>query len=113
MIIVDEEAPTGPSGMMDSLSVERFPQSYSFFRVNLFWRKTMRGLAWVGVLLVVLGIAALAVRGFSYTTKEKVLDLGPIQATADKQHDVYIYPAAGIAAILVGGALVVFGRKRA
>ncbi len=73
----------------------------------------MRGLAWVGVLLVVLGIAALAVRGFSYTTKEKVLDLGPIQATADKEHDVYIYPAAGIAAIVIGGVLVFMGRKRA
>jgi hypothetical protein len=99
--------------------MERFPQSYSFPRANLFgkkqlsWRIRMRGLAWVGVLLVVLGIAALAVRGFSYTTKEKVLDLGPIQATADKEHDVYIYPAAGIAAIVIGGVLVFMGRKRA
>lgn len=73
----------------------------------------MRGLAWVGVLLVVLGIAALAIRGFTYTTKEKVLDVGPIHATADKEHNVYIYPAAGIAAIVIGGALVVFGRRRA
>ena len=73
----------------------------------------MRGLAWVGVLLVALGIAGLAVRGFTYTTKEKVLDLGPIQATADKEHDVYIYPAAGIAAIVIGGVLVVMGRKQA
>jgi len=73
----------------------------------------MRGLAWVGVLLVVLGIAGLAVRGFTYTTQEKVVDLGPIHATADKEHNVYIYPMAGIAAIVIGGALVVFGRKKA
>ena len=73
----------------------------------------MRGLAWVGVLLVVLGIAALAVRGFTYTTQEKVVDLGPIHATADKEHNVYIYPMAGIAAIVIGGALVVFGRRKA
>ena len=71
----------------------------------------MRPLAWVGVLLVVLGIGMLAVRSFSYTTTEKVLDVGPIHATADKEHDVYLYPAAGIAAILIGGALVVFGRR--
>ena len=51
----------------------------------------MRGLVWVGVLLVVLGIAGLAVRGFTYTTEEKVVDLGPIHATADKEHNVYIY----------------------
>ncbi len=73
----------------------------------------MRAIAWVGVLLVVLGIAGLAVRTFSYTTKEKVLDLGPIQATADKEHDVFIYPAAGVAAILIGGVLVVMGRRKA
>jgi uncharacterized membrane protein len=71
----------------------------------------MRGLAWVGVLLIVVGIAVLAVRSFSFTTKEKVLDLGPIQATADKQHDVYLYPGLGVVAILIGGALVVFGRR--
>jgi hypothetical protein len=72
----------------------------------------MRAMAWVGVLLVVLGIGGLAVRSFSYTTKEKVLDLGPIQATADKEHDVFIYPAASIAAILIGGVLVVMGRRK-
>lgn len=73
----------------------------------------MRATAWIGVVLIIAGITALAVRSFSYTTKEKVLDLGPIQATADKEHDVYIYPAAGIAAILIGGVLVVMGRRNA
>ena len=71
----------------------------------------MRGLALVGVLLIVIGIGVLAVRSFTYTTQEKVVDLGPIHATADKEHDVYLYPAAGIIAIVIGGALVVFGRK--
>jgi uncharacterized membrane protein len=73
----------------------------------------MRGLAWVGVLLVVLGVTVLAVRSFSYTTTEKVIDIGPIHATADKEHNVYLYPAAGIAAILIGGVLVVMGRRKA
>ena len=73
----------------------------------------MRPIAWLGVLLIVLGIAALAVRSFSYSTEEKVLDVGPIHATADKEHTVYLYPAASIAAILVGGALIVLGRRRA
>jgi uncharacterized membrane protein len=73
----------------------------------------MRPLALVGVLLVVLGIVALAVRGFSFTTQEKVLDVGPVHATADKEHDVYLYPAAGVAAIVIGGVLVVLGRRRA
>ncbi len=71
----------------------------------------MRGLAWVGVVLIVVGVTALAVRNFSFTTKEKVLDVGPIHATEDKEHDVFLYPAAGIAAILIGGVLVVAGRR--
>jgi hypothetical protein len=69
-------------------------------------------MAWVGVLLIVLGVAGLAVRTISYTTTENVVDVGPIHATADKEHDVFIYPAAAIAAILVGGALVVLGRRK-
>ncbi len=72
----------------------------------------MRAIAWVGILLIVLGVAGLAVRTISYTTTENVVDVGPIHATADKEHDVFIYPAAAIAAILVGGALVVFGRRK-
>ena len=73
----------------------------------------MRPLVLVGILLIVAGIAALAVRSFTYTTREKVLDVGPIHATADEEHNVYIYPAAGIAAIVVGGILVVVGRRSA
>jgi uncharacterized membrane protein len=69
-------------------------------------------MAWVGILLIVLGVAGLAVRTISYTTTENVVDVGPIHATADKEHDVFIYPAAAIAAILIGGALVVFGRRK-
>ena len=38
----------------------------------------------VGVVLIILGIAGLAFGGFSFTHKEKVIDLGPIQASADK-----------------------------
>ena len=73
----------------------------------------MRAMAWVGVVLIVLGVGALAVRTFSFTTTEKVLDIGPIHATADKEHDVYIYPAAGILAIVAGGALLFMGRRSA
>ena len=71
----------------------------------------MRGLGLAGVLLIVIGVVVLAVRSFNYTTQEKVIDLGPIHATADREHNVYLYPAAGIAAIVIGGALVIFGRK--
>jgi hypothetical protein len=72
----------------------------------------MRPLAILGVALIVLGIVGLIVGRFSYTTQEKVLDLGPLQATAQKEHSVAIPDIAGIAAILAGGFLVYVGRRR-
>ena len=48
----------------------------------------------VGIILIVLGVVGLAAGGFSFTHKEKVIDLGPIQATADKKESVAIPPVA-------------------
>jgi hypothetical protein len=72
----------------------------------------MKPLAILGVALILLGIVGLIVGRFSYTTQEKVLDLGPLQATAQKEHSVAIPDIAGIAAILAGGFLVYVGRRR-
>ena len=63
----------------------------------------------IGILLIVFGVIALAAGGFSYTKREKVLDLGPIQATADKQKTVPLSPIVGIAAVAGGIVLVVAG----
>jgi hypothetical protein len=73
----------------------------------------MRPLAIVGVVLIVLGIAGLVVGRFTYTTTEKVLDVGPVEATAEEEHDVAIPDIAGIAAVIAGGFLVYMGRRRA
>ena len=72
----------------------------------------MRGLVWVGVLLVVLGIAGLAVRGFTYTTQEKVVDLGPIHATADRQERIPLPPILGGLALAGGIALLIAGARQ-
>lgn len=73
----------------------------------------MKPVAILGVVLIVLGIAGLVVGRISYTTTEKVLDVGPLQATAEKEHTVAIPDVAGIAAIIAGGFLVFVGRRRA
>ena len=73
----------------------------------------MKPLAIVGIVLIVIGIAGLVLGRFSYTTEEKVLDVGQIEATAEKEHSVDIPDIAGIAAILAGGFLVFVGRRRA
>lgn len=72
----------------------------------------MKPLALIGVVLIVLGIAALAYQGFSYTSREKILDIGPIQASADTEKRVGIPPIAGGAAVLVGVVLLVAGSRK-
>jgi uncharacterized membrane protein YidH (DUF202 family) len=67
--------------------------------------------AMVGIILIVLGVVGLAMGGFSFTRKEKVVDLGPIEATADKKESVAIPPVLGAVAI-VGGVLLVAATSR-
>ncbi|MGJ5816110.1 DUF3185 domain-containing protein [Paludibaculum fermentans] len=66
----------------------------------------------LGVVLIVLGLIGLAWGGFTYTTKEKVVDLGPIEATREKSHNVPLPPVAGAAALLGGVALVATSKAR-
>ena len=49
----------------------------------------------LGVILIVLGLFGLAWGGFTYTTSEKVVDIGPIHATREKTHDVPLTPILG------------------
>jgi uncharacterized membrane protein YidH (DUF202 family) len=67
----------------------------------------------VGVVLIVLGVLGLALGGFSFTRKEKVLDLGRIEASADKKESVAIPPILGALAVVGGIVLVAAGAKRA
>jgi uncharacterized membrane protein HdeD (DUF308 family) len=67
----------------------------------------------LGIVLIVLGLVALAYQGFTYTTREKVLDIGPIHATAEREKTVPVPPLLGIVAVAAGVALVIVGvRKR-
>ena len=73
----------------------------------------MKPVAIVGIVLILIGIAGLVMGRFSYTTEEKVLDVGPLEATAEKEHSIAIPDIAGVAAIIAGGFLVFVGRRRA
>ena len=65
----------------------------------------------IGILLIVFGVFALAIGGINYTTWEKVIDLGPIQATAEKHKTIPLSPIVGIAALVGGIALVAAGAR--
>ncbi len=72
----------------------------------------MKAIFWVGILLIVLGGLALAYQGFDYTHQEKVLDLGPIHATAEEQKHVSIPPVLGGLVLAGGIALVIVGARK-
>ena len=72
----------------------------------------MQPLKIVGILLIVLGIVAFTFQGFTYTTHKKVLDIGPIEATAEKKKTVPLPPILGGLALVRGIALLVVGGKK-
>jgi len=60
----------------------------------------------LGVLLILAGLAALAYGGFTFTTRKRAVDMGPIQIDRKTRHTVFIPPLLGVGGILVGGALL-------
>ena len=65
----------------------------------------------IGILLIVFGVVALTIGGINYTKREKVLDIGPLEATTETRKTIPISPIAGIAAIIGGVVLVASGKK--
>lgn len=66
----------------------------------------------LGVILIVAGIAGFLVTGVSYTTSEKVVDMGPLQVEREQERSVPITPVASGILVLVGGALTAVGTRR-
>jgi drug/metabolite transporter (DMT)-like permease len=69
----------------------------------------MRPLAWVGVLLIVAGLIIVAMRGIPYTKSRNEVEVGPLKVTSQERG--MVTPIVGVAAIVIGGALVFAGRK--
>ena len=72
----------------------------------------MKGLTIIGIVLIILGIVALAYQGITYTTREKVVDLGPLKASVEKEKAIPLPPVLGGLAIAAGVFLVWVGARR-
>ncbi len=64
----------------------------------------------IGVILIVIGLVGLAYGGFTYTKRDKIIDIGPIEATKTETKTVPLPPIAGALA-LVGGVFLVARRE--
>ena len=72
----------------------------------------MKPVMLVGIALIILGVLALAYQGITYTTREKVIDVGPLQASVDKKKSVPLPPIVGAAALAGGVVLVIVGVRK-
>ena len=69
----------------------------------------MRSTTILGIALIILGVVALAYGGITYTQREKIIDIGPVQATADREKTIPLPPILGGLSLAGGVALVIFG----
>jgi len=65
----------------------------------------------IGIILIIIGAVMLIWTGFSYTKKEKVIDAGPLEVTADKQESVNWPPYLG-GILLIGGIIITASSKK-
>jgi hypothetical protein len=73
----------------------------------------MKPLSIVGIALIALGLVALVYQGITYTSRETVIDIGPLHATADRQKTLPLPPVLGFVALAGGAALLVAGARKA
>lgn len=71
----------------------------------------MQGNKMAGIILILLGAIGLAYGSFRYTSRDKVIDLGPIQATAERSHEFPMAPVAG-AMVLAGGVVLLLALRK-
>jgi hypothetical protein len=72
----------------------------------------MKPLVLIGVILIVVGALALAYQGFTYTTTERVVELGPLKVDAEREKTVPLPPILGAVAVAGGLVLVLVGSRR-
>jgi hypothetical protein len=65
-----------------------------------------------GIILLVIGLLITVFTGFNFMTREKVVDIGELEISANKKHGVSWSPLIGVAVMVVGGGMLLFGSNR-
>ena len=71
----------------------------------------MKGSTILAIVLIAIGVIALAYQGITYTTQKKIIDIGPLQATTEEHHTIPLPPIIGIAALIGGVAVLLLGKR--
>jgi len=66
----------------------------------------------IGIIVLAIGLVITIITGFKFVTREKVVDIGELQISRDKNHSVAWSPIVGIVTMVVGGGLIIFGLKK-
>jgi hypothetical protein len=66
----------------------------------------------IGIILLLVGVGALAYQGVHYTTRDTVVDAGPIKVTAEREHSLPLSPLLGVAALAAGTVLVIVSQRK-
>lgn len=72
----------------------------------------MKPISIVGLVLLAVGILVLIYQGYTYTTRDTVIDIGPIHATAEREHTVPLSPVLGVVAVVGGVGLLMAGARK-
>jgi hypothetical protein len=72
----------------------------------------MKPILLVGIVLVVIGVVSFVYQGITYTTREKVLQIGPLEATKKTEKTIPLPPLLGGASLAAGIVLIIIGAKR-
>lgn len=96
--------------VMECIRLES-PRFESLIAVDLRLMDPMKAATLIGILLIALGIGALAYQGITYTSKEKILDIGPLEATTETEKTISLPPILGALSLVGGIVLVVVGAR--
>lgn len=66
----------------------------------------------IGIIIIAIGLVITIVTGFNYVTREKVVDIGELEISRNKNHKLNWSPVVGVVVMVIGGGFFLFGLKK-